>query len=86
MLKDEKYLKITSYVRKYFKHEYKLSADNKIKIDTNKDVLYLITFLNREINKNSITNEVFHTPNKNIWGSISQWLNCKLPEKHFLKF
>jgi hypothetical protein len=69
MLSDDKYLKIKSYVRKYFKHEYKITADDKIKIETNKDINFLITFLNREINRNSVTNEVFHTPNKKHLGN-----------------
>lgn len=77
MLKDNKYMKVKSYVRKYFKHEYKITADDKIKIETLKDINFLITFLNREINKNSVTNEVFHTPNKKHLGNYNPKQNKK---------
>jgi len=77
MLSDSRYLKITSYVKRYFKHEYKITMDEKIKIDTAKDVNYLITFLNREINKNSVTNEVFHTPNKKHLGNYKSKIRKK---------
>ena len=63
---EEKYKTITGQGKKYLKHEFKIAENSKIIINTQKDVNHLITILNREINKNSATNEVFHTPSKKL--------------------
>ena len=66
IISEEKYKTITGQGKRYLKHEFKISDDKKISINTQKDVNHLITILNREINKNSATNEVFHTPTKKL--------------------
>jgi hypothetical protein len=66
IIDDEKFSVIKSQSKRYLKHEYKITESGKILINTKKDVDNLITILNREINKNSATNEVFHTPTKKL--------------------
>lgn len=66
IITDEKYKTIKSQAKRYLKHEFKVSPADKIIVNSKKDVNNLITILNREINKNSATNEVFHTPSKKL--------------------
>lgn len=72
ILSEEKHKSIRSQAKRYLKHEYKTTSPERIYIDTKKDVNNLITILNREINKNSATNEVFHTPTKKLLGVYSK--------------
>lgn len=71
ILVQEKFKAIKSQAKRYLKHEFKTTNDDKLIIDTKKDVDHLITTLNREINKNSASNEVFLTPRKKLIGQYT---------------
>lgn len=66
ILTEEKYKHIKTQAKRYLENEFKISADDKIVINSKNDVDALIKILNREINRNSATNEVFHTPTKKL--------------------
>lgn len=68
ILVQEKFKAIKSQAKRYLKHEFKTTNDNRLIIDTKSDVGHLITTLNREINRNSASNEVFLTPRKKLLG------------------
>lgn len=71
IIANEKFKAFKIQSKKYLKHEFKVTmVGDKIIIDTKKDVDHLITILNREINKNSASNEVFLTPRKKLIGQF----------------
>lgn len=57
---------IVSQAKRDLKYEFKMTVDDRIKIDTAKDISHLISILNRDINYNTPAKEVYLTRNKKL--------------------
>ncbi|MBL7911667.1 MAG: DUF4868 domain-containing protein [Bacteroidia bacterium] len=66
ILVKENFKGIVKQAKKDLKYEFKMTLDDRIKIDTVNDINNLISILNRDINYNTPAKEVYLTRNKKL--------------------